>query len=506
MNASSNTIPAQGRAWLFFAISLAFCFIIPSGSHLETDELLTAVFAQIKNCSEWLTVLTSCTGSDRQMPLTLFIDFAYEKIAGHSEWQLRSINILWGLITTTSFYLIGRRLKMVWLPLLMAVQPFYWYYMDQARPYAMLIACSSVVLYTVVCCMEDGKKWSNGNLFIFFFAGLLLSACNMMGFLGYIPFCVLLAWLLFRAKWKPNFGAWLIAGSFLLLLFLLGLYYLSTLGVAGGAKVHPVGAANILFPLHEFFGLSGLSPERFALRMLGRDGIGAAVRGLIPYLPWILPLVLSYVVIGVSYVLARKDKQELGLIGYSIGLTIAAFLIILVPAFVVKFPAWGRHFSAAFPCYVLTLGLVINQCKKTRLTQIAIGVLFLFLFASSCRQRFSSAYEREDFRSPTIFANEALSRNESVWWYADEACSRYYAIRSTNQPEEKDKALYIGVFCAPEKADEMDSLPAPDWIILSQRLYVDSNPTPLTRYLEQHQYKLYRTYPAFLIYKRSTGN
>lgn len=489
-----NRLPA-----LILLLSLALCFIIPSNSGLETDEVLTAYFARIKTFPELYHIATTCGGSDRQMPLTLFLDFAYEKLAGDSERALRSINIFWGLITITSFYFIGRRLKMEWLPLLMTVQPFYWYYMDQARPYAMLISLTSVVLYTVVCGIQDKGKWTNRNLVIFFVAGFLLSAASMMGFLGYIPLFLVAFWSMWRAKTKPGTIGWIVIAVGLTLLFGLGLYYLSTLGVSGGAKVHKPGIANILFPLHEFLGFSGLSPERFQLRLLGMAGISHAVLGLVSYLPLILPLLLSYAVIGICFLRGKKEPRLHQLTLLSGGLMVAIFLMILAPAFAVKFPVWGRHLSSAFPCYVLMLGLVIQQCPKSWPTKAAMGVLFLFLLISSCRLRFDSEYQREDFRSVSRFTNERLENKESVWWYVDGMSSGYYPIPFTGDPREQGKALHIGGNFLDSTDVTISSSPAPDWIVISLRL---NTPDYLSQYIERNHYIPAPGYVGFLIYKK----
>ncbi len=63
---------------------------------------------------------------------------------------MRAGNLLWGALALGAMYRVGRRLKLPWLPLLLAIQPYFWFYMNEARPYALEIACGSWLLAALV--------------------------------------------------------------------------------------------------------------------------------------------------------------------------------------------------------------------------------------------------------------------------------------------------------------------------------------------------------------------
>jgi uncharacterized membrane protein len=66
------------------------------------------------------------------------------------EWQLRAVNLLWGALAVVGMYRVGQRLKIPWLPLLLASQPYFWFYMNEARPYALQLACGTGLLVALV--------------------------------------------------------------------------------------------------------------------------------------------------------------------------------------------------------------------------------------------------------------------------------------------------------------------------------------------------------------------
>lgn len=484
-------------------LALVTCFLIPSSSSVETDEAFTGIFARSSSLVELYKTLNGLGGSDRQMPLTTFLDYAYGKIAGTSEWELRSINIFWGIVLMSAFFQLGQKLKMSWLPLLMAVQPFYWYYMDQARPYAMQIALSSWVLYAVVeCLLEDGFL-SSTNAFVFFLCGFLLSASTMMGFIAYIPYGMMLCWLVFRSKRRLEKQTLAIASVGLFLLFILGLYYLGTLSSAGGAKVHAVGIGNLIYPIYELAGFSGLGMDRLALRSLSALGFRVIIPKLIPYLLFLFSLAIVYIFLAIGYIRSQKKQPHQSFLLHAIVIISTIFFFVFTPAIAVKFPVWGRHFAAAFPSMVLVIGLMIEQSEKSIWKRIVVGLLFVLLLFSSLRLRFDSEYAREDFRTATAVATEALGRNETVWWCGMPFEAGYYRLPIAGGSGEPNKVFLIGSSQLQHGEEEIKQLPSPDWIIICERLADVMNSKWLYRYVEENGYQKAKDIKGFSVYRKT---
>ena len=77
------------------------------------------------------------------MPLAMFFAWVTAQTLGTQEWQLRAINVLWNGLALLGMYRAGKRLQLPWLPLLLAIQPYFWFYSNEARPYSLQIACGA---------------------------------------------------------------------------------------------------------------------------------------------------------------------------------------------------------------------------------------------------------------------------------------------------------------------------------------------------------------------------
>ncbi len=122
---------------------LVLAGLMPTRESLWIDETSTHLYASEPTFHSFEARLRAENGSEAQMPLGMAAFWLWEKMAGSSEWGLRSLNIVWTLVAAGVLFLTGRRLGLPALPFWLIVQPFLWYYANEARPNDMQIAGSA---------------------------------------------------------------------------------------------------------------------------------------------------------------------------------------------------------------------------------------------------------------------------------------------------------------------------------------------------------------------------
>ena len=188
------------RSVSFLIASLLLLPLMITDESLWVDEGSTALFAQQRDLRSWWGYLQANTSSDAQMPLYLFTAWVAEKVIGSGEWQLRAQNILWGALVLGGMAYSGRRLGMLWLPALFVIQPFFWFYMNEARHYVLQMLAGTFMLYACVSLNQyGGRGWRWAALFG---AGaIVLSYDTMLAPITIISVLAGCAWILVRKHW-----------------------------------------------------------------------------------------------------------------------------------------------------------------------------------------------------------------------------------------------------------------------------------------------------------------
>ena len=101
--------------------------------------------------------LTAWTAGDIQPPLYYYLLWGWARLFGHSEIALRSLSLLFSLLTVPLAWYAGRRLFSdqagVWAGLIFAASPLYIWYAQEARNYALLTflgLLSSLMFFQIV--------------------------------------------------------------------------------------------------------------------------------------------------------------------------------------------------------------------------------------------------------------------------------------------------------------------------------------------------------------------
>lgn len=481
----------SSKVFLFAAI-LLLGFMTGHDS-LWIDEAYNASYARLSTFREFLDLFLAGTRSENQMPLGMFASWVGGRLVGTSEFQLRAINWFWGLLAIFSFWGVGRRLQMPWLPLFAACQPFLWFYMGEARPYAMQTGCSTALMFALLECLHTKGK---GRLWVatFALAGVVLCGSSLLGVIPFAVICLALIWVLWQARWKPDRFALICLSLCLLILAGLGVFYAWTLSRGtGGAKLWHVGINNIAFALWEFAGFSGLGPTRQLLRELASQDRMTALELLkhhLPYIGFLAAVYAAVIALGWTRFFSTQSAR------ISTFVWTGSFTALTGAALVVHFPFWGRHLAPAFPFFVLSMAHVLAP-SFGRKTKPLLVVLMSLLFFSSLELRFAPRHAKDNYRAAAELARAALSKGSKVLWVADNAAAEYYGVPISVGNVIPDRALQ-------PRGDQQRQLAAfglPDLVVLSKPSIYDAQGFA-RELLEKNRYQRAGTAQAFEFWRK----
>jgi hypothetical protein len=449
------------RHWATLLALLLLPLMISSQS-FWIDELLITPYAKSSSSAEFMRRWILDRDSTVQMPGYFGIGTLLAQVIGVTEWQLRAQNLLWGGLAVVAMGWMGRRQGIVWLPLALAIHPYFWFYMNEARPYAMTIGCACWALAAALELMEgnsDPRKWAAvllGSLW-------LMSTASMLNVMTGGVLTGAVTWSLWRQRKLARVPIGLIA-IFVVLFAILGGYYIWTLSKgARGAKLWDVGLANLAMGLVEFSGMTGLLPGRVELRALARNQ------------EWMRLLAAAVIPIATAAAwhgwviwrgLRRRENLRYQLGRFVGGVAVASATLLIVALIIAGFPFWGRHLAAVFPFWILFIA-VCWQCVWLRAGPAERSWLVLFplcLIASFLMIRLASPHAKENYRDAATIARRESERGRVVWWSAAPLGTEYYGIR-TRALEDAGPGVYPADQINPELAQ---TLPPPDVVVLSK--------------------------------------
>jgi hypothetical protein len=429
------------------------------------DEAATAVQAMQPTLESWWQLLAQEKSAHLQMPLYMFYVWACEKLFGSSEWTLRVVNLPWfvaGAVAFTLAFPAGGRRRLI-AACVVLLCPFAWYYLDEARPYAMMLGASLLAAGSLARLAEglQETKAGDGIHVALFLVGLVaLSGSSLIGMVwagaGLAAVPALLSWPRLVSLLKRHLLLWL-AGAGLLLV--LAGYYLWTLSVGARASVAATTTwGSICFVGYELLGFGGLGPGRLELRSAGP----AALR---EYWEWLaLYAVAGAMVIGAAVLHEVQGRNRRHLIVVLCCCVPAVF--ILAVGYVAHFRALGRHFAPIIPVllFLLTSGLGVLWSRRSTWARGAALVFCVLSLVSSLSLRFSQRHERDNYRAAAVLARTALRDGQSVWWNAAVEGARYYGVPLANRPGSAGAALLI----VNPTRETLRSLPPPEVIVASK--------------------------------------
>lgn len=504
---------------LWACIAFALLFFSINNDSIDLLESQTWDYARLGTFPAFCHELRTDTNTESQMPLGMFSSWAWSRIFGTGEAGMRSLNLLWAAIILAALARIGGQISIPWLPILFAIQPFVWFYMNRARTPMMEMAGGTLLLLGTIACLR--RKPADTMAAISLCLGaLLLGGASMRGF---IPLAAVIIALTAQGLWRqlrlPRPGKIFLFAT-ASLIALLGFYYLLTiLKEPGGAQLWTVSPANLFFAGYEFLGLQGFGPGRQDLRCIMK-GL-APLRDLLPYIPCLLLLLCAYAALFVATVkswltrdpvpavdaspsplASESNNERLSLLRVwimGIGVPFQSAILIFLIAMFSGVPFWGRHLAGAFAFWIVALAVTVRWArqglwrKTGRLGGIALLILLL---TSSLLIRFGPWHRHDDYRGAVAEALRLSKTGATVWWVADHSGGAYYGLSFAKNPENPaGKILFAMNECAIPKQ-------LPDAIVLSRLDTFDHGGT-VAKLLESGMFEKKKTLQTFEIWEKA---
>jgi hypothetical protein len=484
------------REWRWTLLAALVCLAAISRQSLWIDEALTAIKAAQPTFAGWRHAMAAEKASDLQMPFYMAYVWGWAHVFGISEWALRAANLPWMVAGWGSFIGVIGASKKCSLALVAFTSSFAWYYLDEARPYAMQLG-ATLIIFAALFRLKHEKSISprmEGRwIAAFWFGVIALSGSSLLGMIWAGAACLSVGCIWSRQRLSELARAhWLSGIISCVILFALAGYYLWTMKL--GARASEVGqtdARNLGFIAYELLGFSGLGPGRLEIRD----------EGLRAFLPFAKPLavyaviVLDLLICGAWGIAQRQPRKMLVSLCVVWALPV---LMILGAGRVEHFRVLGRHFTPLLPVVIIILwaGLSARWARPHWVAK-AIAILFVVLAVASCASiRLAARHKKDDYRGAAAYAKAALQVNHAVWWNAGREGAEYYQVPIADQAGQAAQAIYI-MNPSPEM---LTKLPPPELVITSKPDVYDGGGT-VAEYLRQHGYHQIAMLRAFVIWQ-----
>jgi len=499
MNSPSGKYFLDPRFWLVAGLVL-LPFILTNES-LSLDEGDTAVYAIQPDFHSWWIHLRQDLLADCQMPLSMFFAWLGGRLLGTGEWQMRAVNLLWGALALGGMYRIGRQLRLPWLPLLLAIQPYFWFYLNEARPYALQLACGTWLLGAFVefyTHKATGESWA----WLLVIAAFFLFLSTLLAPLPIAATVVAGVIAALFGRWKPGRKAILILLAGAVVNIPTAIYYFSTLqrGVKSAQLWH-VDLKYFGYVIYELTGMTGLGLPTEEIRLLARSP--HLLHALAPHWEQFALPALGFVLLLAVMILGlrrRPSSVPPGLPGGLVLVLGVTALVFIAVSLGLQKAFWARHLAPVFPFYLTLLGIALASATGS-FKPAAKWIPFLLcalLALSDLNLRLSPSWRNEDYRSAAQYARHALAENKTVWWVAGGCCATYYHVDYVDSLAEPGKATR-------PRLGDAKILQPPDVIIYSKGDVHDED-SAVQKIIEQNNYQPAVRYKSFVIWLKPATN
>jgi hypothetical protein len=408
----------------FVVLGSALLVLAITRQSLWIDEAWTAWFAAHASTQSLLHVLIQATGSDTQFPGYLLYMHAWVNLFGRSEFALRLSNLPFAMVFLFSLSWISTvLLKRPYAWLIVTLSPFLWFYMNEARPYVGLMACSSVVAAAVLAYCMDWRSYHRVAPWIAMGAFTAALAFHMLSaFLG-LTLLLFLA-LSTKGRWGRLASDWSrpVLACLPMICAISAYYVVTVLRGAGGRRLD-TGWKNVAFVFYELCGFAGLGPPRNDLRATG---------GAVPSSYWPMLLLGSVALVSVLAVITitwHRQSHRTFTISLAVGFVIAVLAYKLE-----HFRFLGRHFAMFFPLALIAL-LMYTRTNSTRRQRwafaSALALLAVAWAVSDARLILLPGYAKEDYRdAAALVVGPAKAGGSAVLWAGEPVAALYYGVRA----------------------------------------------------------------------------
>lgn len=423
----------EKKSWGEFAFAgllLFICIFSVNNWSLWLDESSTAILASIPSFKGFVEKLSVWTGSESQMPLYIGCMWAWEKLAGHTEYALRFFNVVMALIGICYCAYSAKRMKksdaakVKVAMALMVITPFFIYNMNEARVNISLCVLSALCYVGIYM---YGKYQSKIDLYICVIALIIGCGFNMLFF--FVAPILLVMGLSFDKKIiSKNIAPFTIG---VIGCVAIGCYYLWTLMQSKGGMVERPGLSNIAYSLYEFMGFNGMGAPKNEIRE--SEHLIATIK---PYIPWMLALCVSYALLAWRMIVEKAFNKTLWIF-------IGGLLLFVIGAYVASFRFWGRHLFIFYPLWIYTLSSVIYDlwADKRIINRAVVTVFILMIIVSSIRIACLNQYKKENVKETVAFVNNLAGMdNQDVYFAGFDELANYYGLKNQQNLKNMEKA------------------------------------------------------------------
>jgi mannosyltransferase len=446
---------------IYLIIILAFLIrIISLNQSLWLDEGISTLAAEQNNLIDYLTKYSL---NDFHPPGYFFIIWDWTHLFGFSEISVRLPSVIFGVLTVSLIYLIGKKISSEKLGFiaaaLLAVNPLHIYYSQEARMYSFAAFAAAFSSFAFLMLLDKEKN----SKILYFLSLILVVSSDYVAYL-IIPAQALIVILkrdrrLFFSYLTSSLGAFLIWLLWLpLFLRQLGIGTEAAATVSGWREVVGSASAKELMLTYVKFIIGRISYPDFKV-----------------YLALFTPAGLIYLFLLIKGSLLVHRKRYLYLFSWClVPLTLAFFISFKVPIY--------SYFRMLFvlPSFLLIVGLGILSLKTTY-QQAALIILILIELICSSVYLFNPQFQREDWKGLVRFFQKQPETSYNILFESNGAFSPflYYAGNSLN--------ITGGLKSFPVKSEEdtvdLNSLKYPNQRIFLVEYLVDI--TDPQRFLKQ---------------------
>jgi hypothetical protein len=498
---------ATSLLWLVLPLTLVLAVTRQS---LWTDEGFTIWFASHNSASSFFSTLVGSRGAagDSQILFYLVYMWAWVKVFGASEVALRAANIPFAIVFIGAMAWASRRLlQLPKLWALFCLSPFFWFYLNEARPYVALLAFSGAATVALLAYLIRPAEYRAAAPSVCLTTLLFAWGIHITAAFLFPSFLVLIAARLVTEPYlRHNFiKDWLKPALLCSPAFIaLGVFYLRT-SEYGINRYGKSGLASLSYVLYEFAGFQGLGPPRNDIR--SRPDLSI----FLPYWPFLLAGIAVFLGFGILLARSRPDKVTLSLLAcLLVGISIAVKI-----SMIEDFQILGRHMAAFFPLVLITLMLWLRPrfiaTAKRSASIVVLTMVGLVWAISDARLVFLNKYEKDAYRDACAIAlAKVRSDHGKILWAADPHTAYYYGIQVTSSrsilglPNHDESVHYPAVdarnWNAREARAYLDSSNSPVILVLGKADAFDANDAWPLLIRERNPNELARL-PAFMIYE-----
>jgi len=458
--------------WLVFPLTIIFAITRQS---LWTDEGFTVWFASHRSLSTFFSALIGSPGApgDPQLIFYLLYMWGWIKAFGTSELALRAANIPFAILFIGTMAWASRNLlRRPGLWVYFCLSPFFWFYLNEARPYVALLAFSSVASVALLAYLLNPLEYKVLGPWACLVALLWALGTHIMAAFLLPTLLVLVALTVMGdpARGRSFLKDWSRPSLLCLPAFVaLGAFYLwaSTYGASKGYGKPTL--SSLAFVLYEFAGFSGLGPPRNDLRN------GPQLLVFVPFWPFIL---LGFIaLLGVVFFLFSPHPPKIVIslaASLSVGVAIALIISMIVDVRIL-----GRHMAALFPLLLITPMFWLKHSYNSRLASygaIAAPVVLAVAWGiSDARLVLLHKYQKDSYREAAFTAIARVHSDQGkILWAADPHTAHYYGI----QVRKGGQSAEIGNDDGMEWPAAVQAADAVNWTPEEARAYLDTATTP----------------------------